>query len=234
MTWTTEAAHRTDGGLCHRAKGGTSRPPGLRARLFQRRQYPASVMFEHPELFEKAALLHPSFPGSRKQTRAEGQGDPDHRRRAGSICPLPLTQRLISYFGQAGKPRRNCLPSRRPRNPAGRAAGAGAIFQCLNHGAGEVGTYESRKGAGDGVRRLLQTASPAPPEASRYPGLARGTVETRASMRSPLPPPATRLAGRTCLEPGAQHAAKAGSHRMDGQISSRPISVACQRDPSCR
>ncbi len=29
----------------------------------------ASVMFEHPDLFEKVALLHPLIPGSRRQTK---------------------------------------------------------------------------------------------------------------------------------------------------------------------
>ncbi|MCD2178011.1 alpha/beta hydrolase [Rhizobium sp. C1] len=63
----------------------------------------ASVMFEHPDLFEKVALLHPLIPwepeaneglNGKQVLITAGERDP--------ICPLPLTQRLISYFGGQG------------------------------------------------------------------------------------------------------------------------------------
>lgn len=63
----------------------------------------ASVMFEHPDLFEKAALLHPLIPWEPEANEGlknkailitAGERDP--------MCPLPLTQRLVSYFGKQG------------------------------------------------------------------------------------------------------------------------------------
>lgn len=63
----------------------------------------ASVMFEHPDLFDKAALLHPLIPWEPEAT--EGLKDKQILITAGErdpICPLPLTQRLIAYFGKQG------------------------------------------------------------------------------------------------------------------------------------
>jgi phospholipase/carboxylesterase len=63
----------------------------------------ASVMFEHPDLFDKAALLHPLIPWEPEAT--EGLKDKQILITAGErdpICPLPLTQRLIAYFGNQG------------------------------------------------------------------------------------------------------------------------------------
>ena len=63
----------------------------------------ASVMFQHPDLFDKAALLHPLIPWEPEAN--EGLRDKDVLVTAGErdpICPLPLTQRLIAYLGQQG------------------------------------------------------------------------------------------------------------------------------------
>lgn len=63
----------------------------------------ASVMFEHPDLFDKAALLHPLIPWEPEAT--EGLKDKQILITAGErdpICPLPLTQRLIAYLGKQG------------------------------------------------------------------------------------------------------------------------------------
>ncbi|PRD42836.1 esterase [Phyllobacterium phragmitis] len=59
----------------------------------------AAVLFKHPELFDRAALMHPLIPwtpeaqaglkGKRILITA-GERDP--------ICPLPLTQALTAYF----------------------------------------------------------------------------------------------------------------------------------------
>ena len=63
----------------------------------------ASVMFEHPDLFDKAALLHPLIPWEPEANErlkdkqiliTAGERDP--------ICPLPLTQRLVEYFSRQG------------------------------------------------------------------------------------------------------------------------------------
>lgn len=63
----------------------------------------ASVMFEHPDLFDKVALLHPLIPWDPEANEGlkgkailitAGERDP--------ICPLPLTQRLVSYLGEQG------------------------------------------------------------------------------------------------------------------------------------
>ncbi|HWU64309.1 MAG TPA: alpha/beta hydrolase [Ensifer sp.] len=63
----------------------------------------ASVMFQHPDLFDKAALLHPLIPWEPEAN--EGLKDKQILITAGErdpICPLPLTQRLNSYFGKQG------------------------------------------------------------------------------------------------------------------------------------
>lgn len=63
----------------------------------------ASVLFEHPDLFEKAALLHPLIPW--EPAANEGLKDKQILITAGErdpICPLPLTQRLVDYFGSQG------------------------------------------------------------------------------------------------------------------------------------
>ena len=63
----------------------------------------ASVMFEHPDLFDKAALLHPLIPWE-PETNV-GLKDKDILITAGErdpICPLPLTQRLVEYFSRQG------------------------------------------------------------------------------------------------------------------------------------
>jgi len=63
----------------------------------------ANVLFEHPELFDKAALMHPLIPftpapqpglAGTKVLITAGQRDP--------ICPAPLTQALADYLGQQG------------------------------------------------------------------------------------------------------------------------------------
>ncbi|MGF0537860.1 alpha/beta hydrolase [Agrobacterium sp. ES01] len=63
----------------------------------------ASVLFERPDLFEKAALLHPLIPwqpqansglSAKEILITAGQRDP--------ICPLPLTQGLIGYLEAQG------------------------------------------------------------------------------------------------------------------------------------
>ncbi|WP_026617520.1 alpha/beta hydrolase [Ensifer aridi] len=59
----------------------------------------ASVLFRQPQLFDRAALLHPLIPWippdvqqlkDRRILITAGQRDP--------ICPLPLTERLVDYF----------------------------------------------------------------------------------------------------------------------------------------
>jgi phospholipase/carboxylesterase len=59
----------------------------------------ASVLFREPQLFDRAALLHPLIPwilADNKQLKERrvlitaGQRDP--------ICPLPLTERLVDFF----------------------------------------------------------------------------------------------------------------------------------------
>lgn len=63
----------------------------------------ASALFEHPDLFEKAALLHPLIPW--EPAANEGLKDKQILITAGErdpICPLPLTQRLVDYFGSQG------------------------------------------------------------------------------------------------------------------------------------
>ncbi|PYE90474.1 alpha/beta hydrolase [Phyllobacterium leguminum] len=61
----------------------------------------ASVLFKHPELFDRAALMHPLIPWTpepqaglkgRRILITAGERDP--------ICPLPLTQALAGYFTQ--------------------------------------------------------------------------------------------------------------------------------------
>jgi phospholipase/carboxylesterase len=63
----------------------------------------ASVLFRQPELFDRAALLHPLIPWAPQDQAGlkgkdilitAGEHDP--------ICPLPLTQRLASYFERQG------------------------------------------------------------------------------------------------------------------------------------
>ncbi len=63
----------------------------------------ASVLFQHPDLVEKAALLHPLIPWQPEAN--EGLKGKDVLITAGErdpICPLPLTERLVTYFGQQG------------------------------------------------------------------------------------------------------------------------------------
>lgn len=63
----------------------------------------ASVVFAHPGLFDRIALLHPLIPwmpeanpqlAGKQLLITAGRLDP--------ICPLPLTERLISYFSAQG------------------------------------------------------------------------------------------------------------------------------------
>ena len=63
----------------------------------------ASVMIERPDLFDRAALMHPLIPwqpspvaglNGRKLLITAGQRDP--------ICPLPLSQQLIDWFALQG------------------------------------------------------------------------------------------------------------------------------------
>lgn len=63
----------------------------------------ASVLFEAPDLFDRAVLMHPLIPFDPPAQPGlsdvavlvtAGQRDP--------ICPLPLTERLIAYFEAQG------------------------------------------------------------------------------------------------------------------------------------
>lgn len=63
----------------------------------------ANVMFERPELFDRAVLMHPLIPfrpkaapglAGRKVLITAGQHDP--------VCPVPVTQALIDYFSAEG------------------------------------------------------------------------------------------------------------------------------------
>lgn len=63
----------------------------------------ASVVLKHPELFERAGLLHPLIPwepeanpglGGMKVLITTGENDP--------ICPWPMSERLIRYFEAQG------------------------------------------------------------------------------------------------------------------------------------
>ncbi|MCY0093461.1 alpha/beta hydrolase [Hoeflea ulvae] len=63
----------------------------------------AAVAFKHPDLFDRMALLHPLIPwqpeanaglAGKQVLITGGRRDP--------ICPLPLTERLVAYFGAQG------------------------------------------------------------------------------------------------------------------------------------
>ncbi|MEM5470315.1 alpha/beta hydrolase [Hoeflea sp. AS60] len=63
----------------------------------------ASVAFKHAGLFDRIALLHPLIPfapeanpelAGKQVLITAGRRDP--------ICPLPLTERLVDYFGEQG------------------------------------------------------------------------------------------------------------------------------------
>jgi phospholipase/carboxylesterase len=63
----------------------------------------ANVLIEHPELVDKAVLMHPLIPfkprpqpglAGKKVLITAGQRDP--------ICPAPMTQALADYLGQQG------------------------------------------------------------------------------------------------------------------------------------
>jgi phospholipase/carboxylesterase len=63
----------------------------------------ANVMFEHPELFDRAVLMHPLIPfkpkaspglAGKKVLITAGERDP--------ICPAPVTQALADYFAGQG------------------------------------------------------------------------------------------------------------------------------------
>jgi phospholipase/carboxylesterase len=63
----------------------------------------ASVMFDHPDLFGRAVLMHPLIPfqpkdqpdlAGRRVLITAGQRDP--------ICPAPATQALADYFARQG------------------------------------------------------------------------------------------------------------------------------------
>ncbi|MCD2174421.1 alpha/beta hydrolase [Rhizobium sp. C4] len=63
----------------------------------------ASVLFRQPDLFDKVALLHPLIPW--KPDAQEGLKDKEILITAGErdpICPLPLTEQLVSYFDRQG------------------------------------------------------------------------------------------------------------------------------------
>lgn len=63
----------------------------------------ASVMFEQPGLFDRIALLHPLIPW--QPAANEGLRDKDILITAGErdpICPLALTERLVTYFEGQG------------------------------------------------------------------------------------------------------------------------------------
>ncbi|WP_316015514.1 alpha/beta hydrolase [Roseobacter sp. HKCCA0434] len=85
----------------HRARLGAERVIGL--GYSNGANILASVLFDRPELFEEAALLHPLIPwqpdlGDRLQGKrilvTAGKADP--------ICPAPLTESLIATLRAAG------------------------------------------------------------------------------------------------------------------------------------
>lgn len=63
----------------------------------------ASVMFEAPDLFERAALMHPLIPFQPpSQPRLKGRSLLITAGERDQICPLPLTQALVTYFEAQG------------------------------------------------------------------------------------------------------------------------------------
>ncbi|TPW27088.1 alpha/beta hydrolase [Martelella alba] len=63
----------------------------------------ASVLFKHPGLFDRAALLHPLIPFEPENN--SGLADTQILVTAGThdpICPLPLTERLTAFLDRQG------------------------------------------------------------------------------------------------------------------------------------
>ncbi|KPF45078.1 alpha/beta hydrolase [Rhizobium sp. AAP43] len=70
----------------------------------------ASVLFEAPDLFERAVLMHPLIPFEPKPQPALGAiGILITAGQRDSICPLPLTNALAGYFERNGADMRTFL-----------------------------------------------------------------------------------------------------------------------------